>query len=250
MAKTPAAEIPAQDRRSAGGRAPGGLRQALSARAVRRPEAARRDRPRAGHPSDGAAARRAARRARRQAARGDADRAHQPAEGSRHHVRLRDARPDRGARAVAPHRGDEPAAGSSRSTSRRRSTAFRRPASSPTSSAIAICCRAPVARQRGGIVDARRRRTGPGARRRDVDDRRGRAAGTIALRPEKIRIGRRRRAGTPATTTAAARSPTSCTWATSPSTGSTRAGGAKIEALLANSPAAAPSSSRSATRSR
>ncbi len=44
-----------------------------------------------------AAARRAARRARPEAARGDADRAQESAAPARHHVRLRDARPGRGA---------------------------------------------------------------------------------------------------------------------------------------------------------
>ncbi len=88
MAKTAAADIARQGRRGARGCAPDRLRQALSARTVRRPEAARRHCTRAGHPSVGVAAGRAAGRARRQAARGNADRAHQSAERGRHHVRL------------------------------------------------------------------------------------------------------------------------------------------------------------------
>ena len=143
MAKTPPAEIGRQGRGGAGGRAADRLRQALSARALGRPEAARGDRARAGHASDRAAAGRAARRAGRQAARGNADRAHQPAEGSRHHVRLRHARPDGGAGAVAPHRGHEQ--GPCRAA--RRAVAHlqlsRRRASSPTSSAPAICSSVP-----------------------------------------------------------------------------------------------------------
>ena len=51
MAKTPAAEAARQDRRGAGRRPPDRLQQPLSARAVRRTAAARRDRPRARHAS-------------------------------------------------------------------------------------------------------------------------------------------------------------------------------------------------------
>ena len=107
MAKTPAAAIPGKIAGGARGCTPDRLRQALPARAFRRPEATGRHRTRAGHPSDGAAARRAAGRTRREVARGNADRTDQFAEGSRHHLRVRDSRPDRGARAVAPHRGNE-----------------------------------------------------------------------------------------------------------------------------------------------
>ena len=73
--------------------------------ALRRPAAARRAGPRAGQPAQGAAARRAARRARPQAARADAGRAQgDPARG-RHHLRLRHARPGRGADDERPDRG-------------------------------------------------------------------------------------------------------------------------------------------------
>ena len=70
--------------------------------ALRRPAPARRARPGAGQPPEGAAARRAARRARPQAAPADAaGAAHAPA-GGPHHVRLRDARPGGGAHDERP----------------------------------------------------------------------------------------------------------------------------------------------------
>ena len=202
-----------QGRRSARGRAAHRLRQALSARALRRPEAARRDRARAGHASDGAAARRAARRARRQAARRDADRAHQPAEGSRHHVRLRDARPDRGARAVAPDRRDERrprrAGGRAVANLRLSEDAVRRRLHRPLQSSVG-----PGQRQREWHRHRRRRRAGRRAR--------GGRAPTLAPRPgrhrgaapgeDPHRCGRA--APTPPTTTSAAPSPSFSTWAT------------------------------------
>ena len=81
---------------SAGGRA-----------ALRRPAAARRAGARARQPAGGAAPRRAARRARREAAQADAARAEADPARARHDVRLRDARPGRGARDVGPDRGHE-----------------------------------------------------------------------------------------------------------------------------------------------
>ncbi len=60
MAKTAAGGDRGQGRRSARRRAPDRVREPLSARAVGRPEAARRHCARAGHPSVGAAARRTA----------------------------------------------------------------------------------------------------------------------------------------------------------------------------------------------
>ncbi len=217
MAKTPAAAIPGKVAGGARGRAAGRLRQALSARALRRPEAARRHRPRAGHASDGAAAGRAAGRARREAARGDADRADQPAEGGRHHVRLRDARSDRGAGAVAPDRGDEQGPRRADSTSRRASTAFRNRASSPISSAPATCSRADRV-ERGRHRRDRGRRTRPRARRGGHGLPAPAVAGTIALRPEKIRVQppRRRAPAQPATgqSLSSAPSPNISTWAT------------------------------------
>ena len=83
----------------------------------------------------GAPPRRAARRARPQAPPGDADRAEvDPARG-RHHLRLRDARPGRGADDVATGSPSSTRAGSSRSARLRRSTSTRRASSSPASSA-------------------------------------------------------------------------------------------------------------------
>ena len=66
--------------------------------------------PRPGLPAEGAAARRAAGRARQEAARGDADRAAAIAAQGRHHLRLRDPRPGRSAHPVRPHRGHVAAA--------------------------------------------------------------------------------------------------------------------------------------------
>ena len=112
---------------------------ALSARAVRRPEAAGGARPRAGQPPAPAAARRAAGRARRQAARADADRADPPAARRRRHLRLRHPLAGRGAGAVAPDRGDEPRRDRADGRAATSSTASRRTASSPTSSATSTC---------------------------------------------------------------------------------------------------------------
>ena len=85
----------------------GGRGEDEAARALRRAEAARRARARAGQPPVGAAARRAARRPRPQAAQADAGRAQgDPARG-RDHVRLRDPRPGGGADDVRPDRGHE-----------------------------------------------------------------------------------------------------------------------------------------------
>ena len=77
--------------------APAGRRQAQAGPALRRPAAAGRARPRARQPARGAAARRAARRARPEAPPGDAALPQEPAAGPRDHVRLRHARPGRGA---------------------------------------------------------------------------------------------------------------------------------------------------------
>ena len=72
--------------------------------ALRRPAPARRARTRDRQPAARAAARRAARRARPQAARGDAGRAQADPARGRDHVRLRDARPGRGAVDERPDR--------------------------------------------------------------------------------------------------------------------------------------------------
>ena len=83
----------------------------------------------------GAAARRAARRARPQAPPADAARAAADPARGRHHLRLRHARPGRGADDERPHRGAQP--GPHRADRRRpsRSTSARRRRSSPASSA-------------------------------------------------------------------------------------------------------------------
>ena len=137
------------------------------------------------HPTR-AAARRAARGARREAARGDADRAHQPAARRRHHVRLRDARPDRGARAVAPDRGDEPrarrAGGRAVADLRSARDALRRGLHRPVQ---------PPVRARSSGTRATSRRSRSPASGRCAPRRRPAARarrGTVALRPEKIRI--------------------------------------------------------------
>ena len=112
-----------------------GAREAQAAAALGRPAAARRAGSRARQLTGGAAARRAARRARREAAQADAAAAEGDPERRRHDLRLRHARPGRGARDVRPDRGHERRARSSRSAARARSTRGRRPLSSPTSSA-------------------------------------------------------------------------------------------------------------------
>ena len=76
--------------------------------ALGRAAPARRARPGDRQPAAGAAARRAARRARPQAPPGDADRAQADPAGGRDHVRLRDARPGRGADDERPDRGVQP----------------------------------------------------------------------------------------------------------------------------------------------
>ena len=76
--------------------------------AVRRPAAAGRARPRTDQPPGGAAARRAARRARPQAPQGDAARAEGASAAHRDDVRLRHARPGGSDDDERSHRGDEP----------------------------------------------------------------------------------------------------------------------------------------------
>ena len=93
--------------------------------ALRRPAPARRARARDRQPPARAAARRAARRARPEAARGDAGRAQADPAGGRDHVRLRDARPGRGALDERPDRRLQRRAGSSRSARPPRSTSAR-----------------------------------------------------------------------------------------------------------------------------
>ena len=102
-------------RRGAAAGAAGGLRQAARRRALGRPDAARRARPRARQPAPGPAARRAALGARPQDPAGDGGRAapHPPRVGR--DVRVRHARPAGGACAVRPRSSSSTTAASTRS---------------------------------------------------------------------------------------------------------------------------------------
>ena len=91
--------------RGAGAHAAGRFRRAQAEPALRRPAPAGRPGPGADQPAQGAAAGRAARRARPQAARADAGRAQGVAAAGGDHVRLRHPRPGRGADHVGPDRG-------------------------------------------------------------------------------------------------------------------------------------------------
>ena len=103
--------------------------------ALGRRHAARRHRPGAGAPAEGAADGRADRRARRQAARGDARRAQAPAHRERHHHRLRHPRPGRGDGAGRPHRHHERGRAAAGRHARPRSICIRPTCSSRSSSA-------------------------------------------------------------------------------------------------------------------
>ena len=97
-------------------------------------------------------------RARPEAAPGDAARAEaHPARG-RHHVRVRDARPGRGAHDERPHRGHERGPRRADRRAARDLRRARRRCSSPASSATRTCSRSTVARARRRRRDRRRRR--------------------------------------------------------------------------------------------
>ena len=157
--------------------------EAQAAAALRRPAAARRARPCAREPAGRAPSRRAARRARRQAPQADAARAEADPDRARHDVRLRHARPGRGADHVGPDRGHE----------RRRHRADRRPEGDLRASADT------VRRRLRGLSERLRpaRRRGRGRARRHARER----AGTTR-RPGRggdedgRRASRRRPAGT------------------------------------------------------
>ena len=125
------------------------------AAALRRAAPARRARARDRQLPDGAPARRAARRARPEAAPGDAGLPQSAAARSRHHVRLRHARPGRGAHDErpprrlqrGPHRADRDAGRRVRASARR--------SSSPASSASRTCSSATA----GASRSVRRRST-------------------------------------------------------------------------------------------
>ena len=93
-------------------------------------------------------------RARSQAAPADADRAQAHPARRRHHLRVRHARPGRGADDVGPHRGDERGPASSRSARPRRSTTRRRRRSSRASSARANLIPVVVEQRRERARDA------------------------------------------------------------------------------------------------
>ena len=114
---------------------PAGRRRQDRGPALRRPEAARGDRPRARGRAQGDAARRAAERARPQAAPAHALRAARDPEAHQRHLHLHHPRPGRGAGDVRPGRHHVATACCSRSACRRRSTTTRPTASSPPSSA-------------------------------------------------------------------------------------------------------------------
>ena len=154
--------------------------------ALGRPAAARRAGARAGLRAARAAARRAAEQSRRQAAHRDALRDPQPAARARPHCPLRHARPGRGAEHFRPRDGDEPGARSSRSARPGTCTTGRGRCSWPPSSEPRTSCR-------------RARRWQRRARCRDVRSaspaQRVTGPGSLVVRPEGVRFGRRRRRG-------------------------------------------------------
>ena len=179
-------------------RPPRRLRATPDLGAVRRPAAARRARPSPREPPDGAAPRRAARRARPEAPQGDAARAQGPPAGGRDHVRLRDPRPGGGADDVATSSSSCATAGSSRWAARR--DLYERPVNRfvadfiGSSNFLAGHGRVVDAGDRG---DGRRADARPDPRRRASPTRRRRpAAGdavTVAIRPERLEVAPARR---------------------------------------------------------
>ena len=127
-----------------------GSRRPEAGAAVGRPAAARRARARDRQRAAGPPSRRAARRARPQAAPGDADLPQGIAARPGHHVRLRHARPGRGADDERPARRLQRRDRSNRSARRPRSTSIRRRSSSPASSACPTCWSATAGASRSG----------------------------------------------------------------------------------------------------
>ena len=164
------ARAPRAGRRGAGdGARSHGTEKRSAHPALRRPAAARRAGPRARRRPAGAAARRAARRPGPQAARADAGRAQADPARRRDHLRLRHPRPGGGAHAERPDRGLQRRAGSSRSAA------------------------ADEIYERPGVAVRRRvRRHLEPARRATVAAELLGAAGTFAVRPEKIAAAPRR----------------------------------------------------------
>ena len=111
------------------------LLEAPAGRALRRPAPARRDRPGAGARRRRVPVRRAALQPRRQAPHRTPGRDQEAAHAARLDHDLRHPRPDRGADARRPHRGDERRRHPAARFAARRSTTGRSTASSPASSA-------------------------------------------------------------------------------------------------------------------
>ena len=150
--------------------APRRVRRPQAGPALGRPAPARRARARDRQPAAGAAARRAARRARPEAAPGDAGLPEVAPARARDDVHLRHARPGGGADDERPDRRLQRGPDRAGRRRRPRSTSGRRPSSSPASSArrtsssatAAACCVRPERIALGG----RRRRAGDDRRRR------------------------------------------------------------------------------------
>ena len=135
LAKQPKAEIEARVNKAADILGLDAVSRSLSAPALRRPAAARRDGPRDRARSAGLPVRRAAVESRRQAARADAHRDQGAAPAAQDDVDLRHARPDRGDDDGRQDRRDEGRRRRADRRSARRSTTSRPTRSSPASSA-------------------------------------------------------------------------------------------------------------------
>ena len=140
-------------------------------------------RPRARDPPQGAAARRAAVRARSEAAPGDAGRAQEPAARDRDHVHLRHPRSGRGAHHERSDRGDVERRGPAGRDARRDLRASRGPLRRRASSARPTCWAPLVERAHGRAVCAL------GGERLLVEDQAppGERV-TLSLRPEKVAL--------------------------------------------------------------
>ena len=127
----------------------------VAAAALGRTAAAGGARAGAGQPPARPAARRATRRARPQAPQGDAARAQAPPDGSRHHLRVRDARSGGGAHDERPDRAHAAGADRADRHAPRAVRPARARATSPTSSATPTCWPATVVESAGGVTALR-----------------------------------------------------------------------------------------------
>ena len=166
-----------------------GCEQRAPAPALGRPAAARRARARARQPAGGAAARRAARSTRREAAQADAARAEAHPARARDDIRLRHARPGRGARDVRPDRRHERRPGRA---DRRAARDLRAPGDRLRRRLHRLAERARLQGRR-----ARRRVRGDAARRAAIGssspvgpDTQAGDSLRVAVRPERVQIGR------------------------------------------------------------